>query len=115
MGNWSRCLKTNSKAKPVIGHCRYAIRNHLEQVKYNQEKNKALLGSDYNYEYDGYICVTSTGNLLQPDYITETFAKLLKKHKLKKIRFHGLRHSCATLLLNLGFSMKEIQVWLGHS
>lgn len=91
------------------------IRNHLEQVKYNQEKNKALLGSDYNYEYDGYICVTSTGNLLQPDYITETFAKLLKKHKLKKIRFHDLRHSCATLLLNLGFSMKEIQVWLGHS
>jgi len=70
---------------------------------------------DYNYEYDGYICVNSTGNLLQPDYITETFAKLLKKHKLKKIRFHDLRHSCATLLLNLGFSMKEIQVWLGHS
>lgn len=91
------------------------IRNHLEQVKHNQEKNKALLGSDYNYEYDGYICVNSTGNLLQPDYITETFAKLLKKHKLKKIRFHDLRHSCATLLLNLGFSMKEIQVWLGHS
>ena len=43
------------------------------------------------------------------------YLELLKKHRIKKIRFHDLRHSCATLLLNLGFSMKEIQVWLGHS
>ena len=30
-------------------------------------------------------------------------------------RFHDLRHSCVTLLLSNGVSMKEIQEWLGHS
>lgn len=40
---------------------------------------------------------------------------MIKKHRLKKIRFHDLRHSCASLLLANGVPMKEIQEWLGHS
>jgi integrase len=39
----------------------------------------------------------------------------LEKHKLKKIRFHDLRHSCASVLLAQGITMKQIQEWLGHS
>lgn len=34
---------------------------------------------------------------------------------LRKLRFHDLRHSCASLLFANGVSMKDIQVWLGHS
>ena len=34
---------------------------------------------------------------------------------MKHIRFHDLRHSCASLLLARGISLKEIQEWLGHS
>ena len=55
------------------------------------------------------------GNIIRPDYITETFLKLLKKKKLKIIRFHDLRHSVASILLKNGANMKEIQAWLGHS
>ena len=40
---------------------------------------------------------------------------LLKKHNLRHIRFHDLRHTCASLLLKNGISMREIQEWLGHS
>ena len=37
------------------------------------------------------------------------------KNNLRHIRFHDLRHSCASLLLANGISMKQIQEWLGHS
>ena len=41
--------------------------------------------------------------------------KLLKKAGLPNLRFHDLRHTCASLLLSKGISMKQIQNWLGHS
>jgi integrase len=40
---------------------------------------------------------------------------VLEKHGLKRIRFHDLRHSCASLLYANGVALKEIQEWLGHS
>lgn len=55
------------------------------------------------------------GKLLSPHYLTEAFAMLLKKHGLRQIRYHDLRHSCASLLLANGVPMKQIQEWLGHS
>ena len=55
------------------------------------------------------------GNLILPNSVTDGFAKLLADHSLRKIRFHDLRHSCASLLLKQGVPMKQIQEWLGHS
>ena len=46
---------------------------------------------------------------------TESFPKLLKANGLRHIRYHDLRHSCASLLLANGVPMKQIQEWLGHS
>ena len=55
------------------------------------------------------------GMLLKPNFITRHLQLVLKKHGLKHIRFHDLRHSCASLLLANGVSLIEIQDWLGHS
>ena len=55
------------------------------------------------------------GTLISPHYLTSSFPKLLEKNNLRHIRFHDLRHSCASLLLANGVSMKQIQEWLGHS
>ena len=55
------------------------------------------------------------GNIIRPNYISEQFPKLLEKNGLRPIRFHDLRHSCASLLLANGVPMKQIQEWLGHS
>ena len=52
---------------------------------------------------------------MKPNFITQHFEILLAKNKLKKIRFHDPRHSCASLLYANGVSLKEIQEWLGHS
>ena len=54
-------------------------------------------------------------DLISPHYLTSAFPKLLAKNNLRHIRFHDLRHSCASLLLANGVPMKQIQEWLGHS
>ena len=71
-----------------------------------------FLEEDYQI---GFSISNRVRNLIRPDYVTETFLKLLKKKKLKIIRFHDLRHTCASILLKNGANMKEIQAWLGHS
>ncbi len=75
----------------------------------------AVCGKCYNKEYCDYICVDEIGNLIKPDYLTQAFPQFLESHGLRRIRFHDLRHSCASLLLANGVPMKQIQEWLGHS
>ena len=55
------------------------------------------------------------GKLLRPNFVTEHFGWVIRKYGLRKIRFHDLRHTCASLLLSNGIPMKQIQIWLGHS
>ena len=74
-----------------------------------------MFGRGYNKEYLEYVNVDAIGNIYNLDYVSEHFAVLLRKHVLRKIRFHELRHSCASLLLAKGIPMKMIQDWLGHS
>ena len=87
----------------------------LLDLKEKQEENKLLYKSSYNKKYLEYVCVDDMGTLLNPDYVSHKFTKVLKSNSMKIIRFHDLRHSCASLLLANGISMKQIQVWLGHS
>ena len=61
------------------------------------------------------IGVNLAYELVRPDYVSEHFKILLNNLGLRHIRFHDLRHSCASLLLAKGIPMKAIQEWLGHS
>ncbi|WP_202800139.1 tyrosine-type recombinase/integrase [Paenibacillus elgii] len=80
-----------------------------------QHKYRTLFKDSYQYRYEDYIYVNKLGDRIKPGYITQHFPLVLKKHGLRHIRFHDLRHSCASLLLANGVSLKEIQEWLGHS
>ena len=87
----------------------------LLRMKAEQEINRRVCGSAYSRKYLDYIYVNELGELVRPNFITQNFAIVLANNKLKKIRFHDLRHSCASLLYAHGVSLKEIQEWLGHS
>ena len=91
------------------------MRGELIRHREKQEQMKKVMRSAYSKEYTDYVCVDTLGKLYYPDFVTDHFGKLLKKHNLKKIRFHDLRHSCASVLLSQGVPMKQIQKWLGHS
>ncbi len=87
----------------------------LLEVKKKQVSNRRKCRGSYNKEYLDYVCVDDMGNLLKPDFLSQHLQVILKRHNLKHIRYHDLRHSCASLLLANGVSLKEIQDWLGHS
>lgn len=49
-----------------------------------------------------------------PHNVRSRFYRLIEKTGLKKIRVHDLRHSHASLLINLGYTTKLISERLGH-
>ena len=88
-------------------------RSLLLKMKAHQEEYRKLCGNCY-HESD-YIYVNDIGEQIKPNYVTQHFKLVLRKNNLREITFHELRHTCASLLLKSGISMKDIQAWLGHS
>ena len=80
--------KSSMRTLPLIP----AFKELLQYKKQQQNEFQRMCGKSYNKDYPGYICVDEMGRLLSPHYLTEAFAKLLKKHGLRKIRYHDLRH-----------------------
>ena len=103
--------KSSLRSLPLIED----LREKLLERKAQQEENKKICGNCYNHAYDGYVFVDPMGKLYVPDEVSDHFRTLLKQKGLRHIRFHDLRHSCASLLLANGVPMKQIQEWLGHS
>ncbi len=88
----------------------------LEYLKQLKSYQKARMKDPDYYTGDAaYVCLDSTGHRLELNTITGQFRGIILKHDLDYIRFHDLRHSCASLLLSLGYSLRQIQEWLGHS
>jgi len=77
------------------------ILEFLAVVKKQQEWNKRVCSSSYSLEHEDYICVNDVGVLLNPDYVSDSFSKILKRNGLKKIRYHDLRHPYVKPTLNL--------------
>lgn len=94
---------------PITDDTISIFRQLIEQDLLNQEIFKL------DYISNDYVFTWPNGKPYSPDYITRRFSKLLKTHNLPHIRFHELRHSCASILLSMGWSLKDIQEWLGHS
>ena len=88
-------------------------RRLLLQMKKHQEEYRKLCGNCYHGS--GYIYVNDLGEPIRPNYVSQHFKLVLKNNNLREITFHELRHTCASLLLKSGISMKDIQAWLGHS
>ena len=91
------------------------VKEILLAHKERQELYRKQFRRAYCKKYLDYIYVNAMGELVKPNFITQHFEIVLKNHGLKKIRFHDLRHSCASLLYANGVSLRDIQEWLGHS
>lgn len=85
----------------------------LKKHKNKQNEHKLKTGEDYDDQ--GFVVATALGTFVLPTNIGRTFRLLIAKLEVKKIRFHDLRHTHASLLFKQNVHPKIVQERLGHS
>ncbi|WP_410794050.1 tyrosine-type recombinase/integrase [Kribbella sp. C-35] len=63
----------------------------------------------------GYVFTTTIGTPIEPRNVNRHFDAMCAKSGVRRIRFHDLRHSCASLLWSQGVPLEQIQDILGHA
>ena len=105
------------KTKNSSSHRSFPLSPEAREIfilaKTEEAINRKLCGADY--EENDFIFKWPNGTPFSPDYVSSHFSLLLKNNHLPHIRFHELRHSCASLLLNNGFTLKDVQEYMGHA
>ncbi|WP_329483422.1 site-specific integrase [Kribbella sp. NBC_01484] len=91
--------------KPLVS----ALRVH--RAAQAQEKKNA----GKSWQDGGYVFSTMIGTPIEPRNMNRHFDRLCEKAGVRRIRFHDLRHSCASLLYSQGVPLENIQDVLGHS
>lgn len=66
------------------------------------------------YRLDGYVFATANGTPIDPRNLIREWHALLRRAGLRRIRFHDLRHTAATLMLAAGVDIKLVAETLGH-
>ena len=85
----------------------------LETHRKQQEREREAWGAGWHET--GHVFTYQDGRVLQPDYVTQKFRRDALRAGLPSIRFHGLRHTSASLALAAGIPMKVVSDRLGHS
>jgi len=84
----------------------------LMHKKREQEQMKKFMKK--RYRDTDYVCTQRNGKPISPNYLSKHFHAVVKD-VFKKVRLHDLRHSSATNLLEMGFTVAQVAEWLGHS
>ena len=91
--------------KSVLAELKHA------HAQYN--RNKLAMGE--KFKNSGHVFSQKDGSEYRPESLTRMWRRFLEKNELKSIRFHDLRHSCATAMLEAGIDPKTVQTRLGHA
>jgi len=86
----------------------------LQTHRARQAEQRLAAGG--KWQNHGLIFTSEVGTAInQSNLLSKSFYPLLKKAEVPRIRFHDLRHTAATLLLQQGVHPKIVQERLGHS
>lgn len=108
----SELEKTKSRASRRDLYMPNALKSYLQTIWDRQEEDRKLTGRSYSDSE--HICQWPDGTAFHPDYVSRRFQKVLECNHLPKIRFHDLRHTAGSLLVNQGHTIKQVQEFLGH-
>ncbi len=91
------------------------VREMLETEREKQEVYRKMFGKSYDIRYMDFVCVDQLGRLIRPSYVTQHFSDIIKKYGLRKIRYHDLRHTMASILISHDVPLINVSNFLGHS
>jgi integrase len=94
---------------PLAPFVAAAIQHHRERQLFERR------AADDNWNDTGYVFTDKVGRPVEADHLGRSFAVFLLRAGLPRMRFHDLRHSCATLLLAAGVPPRTVMSYLGHS
>jgi len=103
---------TKSKTELYIGKPKN--NSSYREIPVDDETMKVLLELE-NYKINERVFNAETGNILSPSKPRKWLRMIAQKANIEPINVHGLRHTYASLLVDLGANPKEIQSLLGHS
>jgi integrase len=87
--------------------------DELRRLK--REQAEELLAIGVRQSGDTLLCARADGEPMQPRSLTHEFTRLVRRIEVPRVRYHDLRHSHATQLLEAGVHPKVAQERLGHS
>jgi len=87
----------------------------LSKYKLEWQKEKMKVGELWEGGDHNFLFHRGFGVPYIPSSVNKTWTNLKKRHNLKDIRFHDLRHTMVTYLLQEGESIKHVQERVGHS
>jgi len=85
----------------------------LREQRQRVELERSVAGA--NWKETDLIFPSKTGTPFVTITVHDDFAKVLQAANLPKIRFHDLRHTAASLMLNHGIPVLVVSKILGHS
>jgi integrase len=100
------------RAVALDRHTVKALREHRHRQLEHSDRRRA---AGKVCRESGYVFTRPDGQPIHPGYVTQRFAKLVKRTELPPIRLHDLRHGAASLAHEAGADLKTLQDLLGHS
>ncbi|MFG2999362.1 tyrosine-type recombinase/integrase [Streptomyces sp. NPDC048340] len=103
--------KTRASERRIVlpARCLHSLKRHQEEQQHARDT------AETTWQHNGYVFTTPQGRAIDPTNLTRTFTAILRNAGLRRIRFHDLRHSTATLLLEQGVELVVIKELLGHA
>ena len=90
-----------------------SILEELRRHRIEQDEIKILRKNQW--QENNLIFSTSNGTPISQRNLTRDFLKVIRKTELPQIRFHDLRHTAASLMINRGIPIVVVSKMLGHS